>query len=737
MSILTRPRPPRLDDPPDPEAPEALIEEARRRARRRRRGYAACTLVAAAGGLLAFYGFNGGVASRSQVHAGGPAAGAAAAAPGDATAWQSAPGLAGGAITAIGVDPQDPSMVFAATLEAGVFKSANGGRTWRPLDLAPGVSRVDALAIAPGDPKTLYVGTGRGVFKTTNGGASWQATSSDLLANETAERRQHRRIEGYVYALAVDRHDPDTVYAATWEKGVFKTTDGGASWRSIGLRAVSPLVLDPRDPETIYAGAVGAATGTTSILHASGVFKSSDGGASWHPVGLRGTNVAALALDPQHPKTVYAGTDGKGVVKSTDGGRTWRHAGFEGEDVGGLILNPKNPENVYAESKGEIFASTNGGGTWRALNAGWVSGTWPTALALNPRNPATIYLGTITAVDGKGDVGAGIFKSVDAGDSWRPVNAGLTDARVSALALDPRGLGTAYAGIDGRGVFKRSPDGSWRAANTGLRNLGVHALAVDPEDPATVYAVSDRGIFKSTDAGANWRRIVGAPHAVALAIDPNDSDTVHAFTASDDMYYYGGVAQIYESRALKSTDGGATWPAGGEVQRLEVPAAPGEIPVQNVLGARVVIDPIDPDTLYAGALGVVKSADGGATWRRVGLTRTPVLALAIEPKESATLYAGTDAGLFKSANAGARWQPLHGPLDGVRVEALAIDPEQPQAVYAGTDRGVFWTADGGHSWRHFTHLPLRTFDALAIDAAAGMLYAGAYGGGIFELRLRR
>ena len=145
--------------------------------------------------------------------------------------------------------------------------------------------------------------------------------------------------------------------------------------------------------------------------------------------------MAALALDPQHPKTVYAGTDGKGVVKSTDGGRTWRHAGFEGEDVGGLILNPKNPENVYAESKGEIFASTNGGGTWRALNAGWVSGTWPTALALNPRNPATIYVGTITAVDGKGDVGAGIFKSVDAGDSWRPVNAGLTDARASALAL--------------------------------------------------------------------------------------------------------------------------------------------------------------------------------------------------------------------------------------------------------------------------------------------------------------
>ena len=138
-----------------------------------------------------------------------------------------------------------------------------------------------------------------------------------------------------------------------------------------------------------------------------------------------------------------------------------------------------------------------------------------------------------------------------------------------------------------------------------------------------------------------------------------------------------------------------------------------------------------------GALGVLKSRDGGATWRRAGLARTPVLALAIKPKESATLYAGTDAGLFKSADAGASWQALHGPLDGVRVEALAIDTEQPRTVYAGTDRGVFWTADGGHGWRQFTHLPLRTFDALAIDPAAGMLYGGAYGGGIFELRLSR
>jgi photosystem II stability/assembly factor-like uncharacterized protein len=718
MSILTRPRPPRADERSDAEALEALIEEARQRARRRRRGYAASALVAAAAGLLGFYGFNGGGATRPQARAEPPRGGEAAAAPSDAARWPLQPGLEGGAITGLALDPQDPNTVFATTLEAGVFKSGNGGRTWRLLDLAPGVSRVDALAMAPGDPKTLYVGTGRGVFKTTDGGANWQATSSDLLANETAEERDHRSLEGYVYALAVDRRDRDIVYAGTWEKGVFKTTDGGASWRSIGLEAVSPLALDPRDPETIYAGAVGG-------LGPTGVFKSSDGGASWHLVGLQGTTVGALALDPQHPETIYAGTDGKGVFKTTDGGASWGAAGLEGRDISGLILNPKNPQNVYAESKGRIFASTNGGRSWRALNAGWVPGTWPTALALNPRNPATVYVGTITAVDGKGDVGAGVFKSVDGGNSWRPMNAGLTDARVSALALDPRRPGTAYASIDGRGVFKRE-DGRWRAANTGLTSKGVHAVAVDPQEPANVYAVTDGGLFKSTTGGAGWRHLpVPTTDNSTVAIDPQDPSTVYAITNDD-----GDDRSEVDTRVFRSDDGGATWRLGGDVQKFPAPGAPDYgFPIFPL-----AIDPLDPETLYAGGLGVFKSTDGGTTWRSVGLARTPVGALATDPKEPAIVYAGTDAGLFKSTDAGATWQALHGPLDDVRVEALAIEPRHRQTVYAGTDRGVVWTADGGHSWRQFKRLPLRTFDALAVDPAAGIVYAGAYGGGIFELR---
>jgi photosystem II stability/assembly factor-like uncharacterized protein len=151
----------------------------------------------------------------------------------------------------------------------------------------------------------------------------------------------------------------------------------------------------------------------------------------------------------------------------------------------------------------------------------------------------------------------------------------------------------------------------------------------------------------------------------------------------------------------------------------------------------LALDPRDPETVYVGALGLFKSGAGGATWRGAGLTGSIVHAIALDPEKPATLYAGTNVGLFKSTNAGASWQTLAGPLTDVEVEALAIDPQRPQTVYAGTDRGVFWTGDGGQTWRRFRRLPVRGFGALAVDPAAGMVYAGAYGGGIFELRLRR
>ena len=749
MSTLTPPPPLRSEDRHDADALEALIEEARRRARRRRRGYAALALVAVAAGLLGFFVLDsgGGDAGTAEVEGGG----AAQVTDGR---WRPATGLEGGTITALAVDPQNPDAVFAATVQAGVFKSADGGGTWRSLNLPSRLGRPDAIATAPSEPETLYVGTGRGVAKTTDGGRSWRLTGSDLRGRRMKGEFYVRGLEGFVYTLIVDPRDPNVVYAGTWNRGVLKSTDGGASWRRTGLGAVSQLLFDPRDPGTLYAAAVGARIaymdGMVKVWdgagrgRSGGVFKSTDQGESWVPVGLQGTTVHALAIDPEHPGTMFAAADAEGILRTTDGGATWREAGLKGQKITGLTLDPSNTDILYATTPNSglgVFKSEDGGRSrhWRSINPGTppplTGHEFSTPLVLDPRNPATIYVARKSEL--LSEEGGGVSKSLDGGRTWRSANAGLNGARVSALAVAPGSPGTAYATVEGQGVFKRG-DGRWRETGT-VRMTPYHAaLAVDPQDPATVYAGRLGLIHKSTNGGANWRRSFKDPFhedwinsGLGLAVDPQHPTTVHAITASHD------AVAGYESLVYSSQDGGRTWPMSSQVQAVEVPDSPGATLDRPVPTPPLAIDPLNSDTLYAGGLGVHRSVDGGRTWRRAGLPRSPVLALAIDPKKTTVLYAGTTTGLSKSTNGGTTWQPLHGALDGVRVEALAVDPIYRRTVIAGTDQGVFWSSDGGDRWRRFTHLPPRTFDALAVDRSAGLLYAGANGGGIYELELAR
>jgi photosystem II stability/assembly factor-like uncharacterized protein len=271
----------------------------------------------------------------------------------------------------------------------------------------------------------------------------------------------------------------------------------------------------------------------------------------------------------------------------------------------------------------------------------------------------------------------------------------------------------------------------------------VPIVWVDPRNPANVYASMNGGVFRSASGGATWRESpLPAPFgegggASALAVDPTNSRTVYALAARDDISG-DGLRESYESAVMKSMDGGRTWPTVARVRADDFPVAPAASAVFTWgVSPPLVIDPRDPRVLYAGGRGISKSSDGGVTWRRSGLGRTPVLAVAVDPSEAGTLYAGTTAGVLKSTNAGATWQRLHGTLDGARIRALAIDPRQHRTVFAGTESGVFWSTDGGLSWHRFTGLPLRPFHALAVDRSAGLLYAGADGGGIFELKLGR
>jgi cysteine-rich repeat protein len=286
-----------------------------------------------------------------------------------------------------------------------------------------------------------------------------------------------------VAALAVDPHDPATVYAAT-RIGVFRSADAGRSWTRLnsGLSdtTVAALAIDPINSTTLYAG-----TGV-------GVFKSTSGGSTWRPAsaGLTALRVTALAIDPLIPTTLYAGQGqcGRGgcggqVFKSTDGGDTWNTAGLSSYAYA-LAIDPVSPATLYATtSDGFVARSTDGGDTWRWLDAGF----YVSALALNPLRPRTLYAGTFDA---------GVFKSVDGGDTWRAASDGLPSSAILALGIDPLGPATLYAGgYDG--VFKSTDAGaSWHALNAGLRDRDdVLALALDPVTPTRVYAGTGDGVF--------------------------------------------------------------------------------------------------------------------------------------------------------------------------------------------------------------------------------------------------
>lgn len=326
--------------------------------------------------------------------------------------------------------------------------NANQGGTgvWGPsgccMTHGPGDGEIMALAIDPMTAPTVYASTGWSVFKSTDAGMSWRAISAGLRDN-------------HVWSLAVDSRTPSIVYAGT-ELGVFKSTNAGASWRATKARRpiefVTTLAINPRKSAIIYAG----------TLYGD-VFRSTNGGSGWRAMkaGLRVNGVRVLVIDPRTPSILYAGSNGSddpdepgdGVFKSTNGGRSWRamKAGLgHNTTVSALAIDPQTPTTLYAAADGRVFKTTDGGRSWRATSLALADEEFVSALAIDPRTPSTLYVATssgdITVIAG------GVFRSVDAGATWRPFNQGLRPRNVRALAIAPTG-NVLYAGTQGGGVL--------------------------------------------------------------------------------------------------------------------------------------------------------------------------------------------------------------------------------------------------------------------------------------------
>jgi photosystem II stability/assembly factor-like uncharacterized protein len=327
------------------------------------------------------------------------------------------------------------------------------------------------------------------------------------------------------------------VIGTAFSPGVYA---GQGVWTSGGPYGgeVLALAIDPVHSGTLYAGTQGG-----------GVFKSTNAGGSWAPInaGLPSATVRALAIDPSMPATLYAGTEGSGVFKSVDGGLSWRavNSGLTANYVSALAIDPSAPTTLYAAAAGGVFKTTNGGEGWtftfRNPNSADV-----VALTIDASVPSHIYAG---AEEVDWPPHGGLFRSTDSGASW---SDSLLNLDVYALVIDPSSPTTLYAATYD-GVYKSSNGGeTWPTPSATLTSLIVPALAIDPSNPSTLYAGTSGGVvFRSIDSGSTWTTITnGLPElsVFTLALDPTGS-TLYAGLLG------GGVWQLTAPKA------GTTWTA--------------------------------------------------------------------------------------------------------------------------------------------------------------------------------
>jgi photosystem II stability/assembly factor-like uncharacterized protein len=356
---------------------------------------------------------------------------------------------------------------------------------------------VQSLAIDPKSPQTLFAGTSSGVFKSTDGGNSWKEVNNKILSNV------------FVSALAIDPSAPQTIYAATSGNGLFKTTDGGQTWTAINkippTMVIRSLVIAPSSPQTLYAG-------TSTIT-----FKSTDGGSTWNMLSST-ADIRSFAADPTSPQTVYAGGINARVYKSTDGGGKWTQVNTNMPiDLRGDFeawLKSKSPLPTYSEEELEQHRETIRMAAVKDKETGssrGLTGTDVCSLAIDPSSPQTLY-----AITSGYNSTNGIFKSTDSGKSWNAVMKGLPEVPgYTQVMIAPSSSNILYAISEpstakagpGGGVFKSTDSGStWTPADKGLPKGGVRSLAIDPSSPQTVYAgvPGVAGVYKSTDGGNTW-----------------------------------------------------------------------------------------------------------------------------------------------------------------------------------------------------------------------------------------
>ena len=705
------------------------------------------------------------------------------------------PSLQGGRIEAIAAAGPGSSTFYVGPGGGNVWKTTNNGMTWEPVFEHESAFAIGDIAVAPSNADVVWVGTGEvqprhsgpafagtGVFKSADAGRTWRPMG---LADTH-----------HIGKIVIDPRTPDIVYVAAmghaWspntERGVFKTSDGGATWtRSLFVddrTGAIDLAMDPSDPKILYASLWQMVSGPTS-----GIYKTVDAGRTWTKLGngLPSGSLGRSNLDVarSNPRVVYAFLDnaapgpaappgggrarptiGGEVYRSDDKGASWRRVntddiyqvfGIYGWKFCDIRVAPDNENEIYILGN-RMFHSTDGGRTYtrigetiRRVNP--IPGTAMHLdhheLWIDPANPARLILGN----DG------GVFTSWDRGRTWLHLNT-LPIGQFYFVAVDQADPYTIFAGTQDTGAFMVTS--TWRpdedpGASDGWRYVwldrwtGGDAFVTlpDPTDPRWIYYEHQNGDMRRIDITAG-NPFSGGPATESVRPQPPRGDPPYRFgwftpffiSQHDARTLYAGANVV-----LKTTNRGAAWRAISP----ELGDAPGGeravVPYGSV--TTLAESRFAPGILYAGTESgrVWVTRNDGAQWTEVsaGLPRKWVTRVVASRHEAGTAYVSMTgyreddftAYLYRSTDFGATWTAIAGNLPAESINVVAEDPKRPGLLYAGTDAGVYVSFNRGDAWLSLcADLPTTPVMDLVVHPREDELVIATHGRSLFLLDVR-
>ncbi|PQJ32450.1 hypothetical protein BST92_11160 [Nonlabens arenilitoris] len=684
------------------------------------------------------------------------------------------PGGMSGRVTSIDVVHDNPDIIYAGTASGGLWSSQNGGVTWEPIFEDEVTASIGAVAIQQSNPSVIWVGTGEGnprnslnggygIYKSLDGGKSWKSMGLEKTRN--------------IHRVIIDPTNPDVVYAAAigspWgihpERGVFKTTDGGKTWKKIlytnDKSGAADLVMDPTNPNKLIAAMWEHKRDPwffKSGGEGSGLYMTHDGGENWKKItaedGLPKGELGRIgvAIAPSEPNVVYALVEAKknALYKSTDGGFKWKKINDK-SDIGN---RPFYYSEIYVDSQNEnrvysvftyINVSNDGGKSFKQLMPAYNAdnGVHPDhhAWYIHPTNGKFM-------IDGN-DGGLNITR--DRGKTWRFIG-NLPVAQFYHINVDDEVPYNVYGGMQDNGSW-RGPAYSWRAQ--GIRNSYWQEISFgdgfdvvpDPDNSRFGYSMSQQGYVSRYD----WQ--TGNNYSVRPTHPDPDVQLRFNWNAAINMDPFDSATLYFGSQFVhKSTDKGLTWKVISPDLTTNDPEKQKQSEsgglTMDATGAEnhttiLVIEPsaVERDVLYTGSDDgrVHITKNGGDSWEDIskGLKGLPQGSWITQIKASKTkkghaLLVANDyrrfnfeAYAYRTTNYGKSWTRI---VDSDDVESYALciieHPEENNLMFLGTDDGLYVSINAGDDWVKYTNgFPTVSVKDLAIQERENDLVIGTFG----------